>query len=113
MDGARYNLGGNRKLLGTGQSKRELARQQPVYPNYIPPPRPAAPIPTGENNWVEYAQRNPAVTLNMMEKVQVDDRQFVAERYIKMSGPPPTVNRPEVYVSWAPQKLKRSPERIS
>jgi hypothetical protein len=53
------------------------------------PPRPARPfMPGGEaNSWYQYAMRNPAVKLQVVEKLEVSNGQFVAEKHMKMTGP--------------------------
>jgi hypothetical protein len=59
------------------------------YVHWIPPQQPVMPIspPSETSDWVDYAMRNPAVKVQVVEKVEVSDGQFTAEKHMKMTGP--------------------------
>lgn len=94
-------------IFGTGQSKREkqlekhlkraeadleLERQHQLR---VAAQQLTRPAPFPSDNWVDYAQRNPEVTLQMVEKIDVVDGYFAAEKHMKMSGPLP--EKPRAY----------------
>jgi hypothetical protein len=44
-------------------------------------------VPGGTDNWAQYAMHNPQVKLQMVEKLEIADSQFSAEKHMKMTGP--------------------------
>jgi hypothetical protein len=61
----------------------------PVVNVNVPVPRPVQSQPTlaSSDGWVQHALRNPEVTLQVVEKYEVQNGQFTAEKHMRMTGP--------------------------
>jgi hypothetical protein len=72
-------------------SPKEKREHQPIVNVNVPqpyqPPVQRAITPGGSDNWVQHALRNPEVTLQVVEKYEVQNGQFTAEKHMRMTGP--------------------------
>jgi hypothetical protein len=79
--------------------------QTPTPGRYDPAFAPQPQVPVSEaQQWTQYALQNPAVKLSILERYDVGDGQFYAEKHMVMSGPVEQPAQPirQAQAIWAP-----------